>query len=412
MEALVIEDSHQLSGTIKSQGAKNGALQATCVTLLTPNPVTIRNIPDVLDINNLIKLIQETGAKVTRINKDDYVFQADKVNLDYLDNDASVDKRSSLCGSALMVSPSLGRFGRSTIAKPGGNKVGHRRLDIHFLSFKAPGAKFRHDTICDAYHTETASKLRGCYMPLGEMPVIGTANTIMAVMMAEGITTMYNAVCEPYIQQSCHLSNAMGANISGIASNLLTVIGVKSLCGAKHTVLPDMIGAGPFVGMAVVIGNGVRIKDVAVWHLGVIPDTFRRLGIKIKIKGNDLLIPRQSRYQIDSFIDGTIVTLNDASWSGLAPGLLSVLLVVVTQACGCVSFHQRVFKNRLFFVDKLIDMRAQITLCNPYRAVVIGHDCQFRLRAGHTTSLDVRIGIALLITVLSAEGISRIENTA
>lgn len=412
MEAFVIEGGHQLSGTIKPQGAKNEALQVICATLLTSDPVTIKNIPDILDVNNLIKLIQEIGVKVTRINKNDYVFQADEVNLDYLDSDAFVNKCSSLRGSVLMIGPLLGRFGKSTIAKPGGDKIGRRRLDTHFLGFKALGAKFRHDAVRDVYHIETANKLKGCYMLLDEASVTGTANIIMAAVMAEGTTTVYNAACEPYIQQLCHLLNAMGANISGIASNLLTIVGVKSLHKAKHTVLPDMIEVGSFIGMAAMVGNGVRIKDVAVRHLGIIPDTFKRLGIKIKIEGNDLFIPRQPHYQIDSFIDGTIMTLSDAPWPGLTPDLLSVLLVVATQARGCVLFHQKMFESRLFFVDKLIDMRAQIILCDPHRAVVIGHDRQFRLRAGRMTSPDIRAGIALLIAALSAEGTSRIENIA
>lgn len=411
MEAFIIEGGHRLSGTITPQGAKNEALQVICATLLTPQPVTIKNIPDILDVNNLIKLLQEIGVKVTRINKNDYIFQADAIDLAYLDSDAFVKKCSSLRGSVLMIGPLLGRFGKTTIAKPGGDKIGRRRLDTHFLGFKMLGAHFRHEEQRDVYHIE-APKLKGCYMLLDEASVTGTANIIMSAVLAEGTTTIYNAACEPYIQQLCHLLNAMGANISGIASNLLTIEGVKTLHGANHTVLPDMIEVGSFIGMAAMVGDGIRIKNVSIEQLGIIPDTFRRLGIEIQVEDDDLIIPKHAHYQIDSFIDGTIMTLSDAPWPGLTPDLLSVLLVVATQARGSVLFHQKMFESRLFFVDKLIDMRAQIILCDPHRAVVVGHDRQVTLRAGRMTSPDIRAGIALLIAALSANGTSRIENIA
>lgn len=311
----------------------------------------------------------------------------------------------------LLIGPLLGRFGKAIIAKPGGDKIGRRRLDTHFLGFKHLGAKFVHDDGCNVFRIE-ARKLKGCYMLLDEASVTGTANIIMTAVLAEGTTTIYNAACEPYIQQLCHLLNAMGARISGIASNLLTIVGVKTLHGAEHTILPDMIEVGSFIGMAAMVGEGIRIKDVSLRNLGIIPDAFRRLGVKVKEEGDDLVIPHQSHYVIDSFIDGTIMTLSDAPWPGLTPDLLSVLLVVATQARGSVLFHQKMFESRLFFVDKLIDMGAQIILCDPHRAVVVGHDHKLQLRAGRMTSPDIRAGIALLIAALSANGTSRIANIA
>lgn len=311
----------------------------------------------------------------------------------------------------LLIGPLLGRFGKAIIAKPGGDKIGRRRLDTHFLGFKHLGAKFVHDDGCNVFRIK-ARKLKGCYMLLDEASVTGTANIIMTAVLAEGTTTIYNAACEPYIQQLCHLLNAMGARISGIASNLLTIVGVKTLHGAEHTILPDMIEVGSFIGMAAMVGEGIRIKDVSLRNLGIIPDAFRRLGVKVKEEGDDLVIPHQSHYVIDSFIDGTIMTLSDAPWPGLTPDLLSVLLVVATQARGSVLFHQKMFESRLFFVDKLIDMGAQIILCDPHRAVVVGHDHKLQLRAGRMTSPDIRAGIALLIAALSANGTSRIANIA
>lgn len=411
MEAFVIEGGHRLSGTIQPQGAKNEALQVICATLLTSAPVRIKNIPDILDVNNLIRLLQQVGVKVTRVHKNEYIFQADAIDLAYLDSDEFVQKCSSLRGSVLMIGPLLGRLGRATIAKPGGDKIGRRRLDTHFLGFKKLGASFKHEESRNIYHIE-AEQLHGTYMLLDEASVTGTANIIMTAVLAKGTTTIYNAACEPYIQQLCRLLNDMGAKISGIASNLLTIEGVSSLHGAEHTVLPDMIEVGSFIGMAAMVGNGVRIKDASVKDLGIILDSFRRLGIKIKVEGDDIVIPHQPHYQIDSFIDGTIMTLSDAPWPGLTPDLLSVLLVVATQARGSVLFHQKMFESRLFFVDKLIDMRAQIILCDPHRAVVVGHDRKIRLRAGRMSSPDIRAGIALLIAALSANGTSRIENIA
>lgn len=411
MESFVIEGGHKLQGTIKPQGAKNEALEVICATLLTPEAVRINNIPDIQDVNNLIKLLQTIGVKVTRHNKNDYTFQADELDLSYLDSLEFVKACAALRGSVLMIGPLLGRFGKATVAKPGGDKIGRRRLDTHFLGFKYLGAKFSREDEREVFHIE-ARKLKGCYMLLDEASVTGTANIIMAAVLAMGTTTIYNAACEPYIQQLCHLLNAMGACISDIGSNLLTVVGVSSLHGATHRILPDMIEVGSFVGMAAMCGDGIRIKDVSVRDLGIIPDAFRRLGVKVKIEGDDLWIPPTNHYEIDSFIDGTIMTLADAPWPGLTPDLLSVLLVVATQARGSVLFHQKMFESRLFFVDKLIDMGAQIILCDPHRAVVIGHDRKRTLRAGRMTSPDIRAGIALLIAALSASGTSKIANIA
>ena len=411
MESFVIEGGHLLSGTITPQGAKNEALEVICATLLTSEPVRITNIPDILDVNNLISLLQEIGVKVTRNSRHDYTFQADQLNLDYLNSQEFVNKCASLRGSVLMIGPLLGRFGKATVAKPGGDKIGRRRLDTHFLGFNKLGADFVHDEERDVYQIK-ADSLNGCYMLLDEASVTGTANIIMAAVTAKGTTTIYNAACEPYIQQLCHMLNHMGANISGIASNLITIVGVKHLHGAKHRILPDMIEVGSFIGMAAMVGNGIRIKNVSLRNLGIIPDAFRRLGVKIEVEGDDLFIPHQEHYVVDSFIDGTIMTLADAPWPGLTPDLLSVLLVVATQAKGSVLIHQKMFESRLFFVDKLIDMRAQIILCDPHRAVVVGHDHDIKLRAGRMTSPDIRAGIALLIAALSAEGTSRIANIA
>lgn len=411
MESFVIEGGHQLSGTIVPQGAKNEALEVICATLLTHEPVRINNIPDILDVNNLIKLLEDIGVKVTRHSRNDYTFQANELNLDYLDSLEFVQKCASLRGSVLMIGPLLGRFGKATVAKPGGDKIGRRRLDTHFLGFKNLGARFLRDEERDVYYI-AAKELRGTYMLLDEASVTGTANIIMAAVMAKGTTTIYHAACEPYIQQLCHLLNAMGANISGIASNLITIVGVDTLHGASHRILPDMIEVGSFIGMAAMVGNGIRIKDVSLRDLGCIPNVFRQLGIKMSVDGDDLFIPHQNHYQVESFIDGTIMTFADAPWPGLTPDLLSVLLVTATQARGSVLIHQKMFESRLFFVDKLIDMGAQIILCDPHRAVVIGQDRRITLRAGRMTSPDIRAGIALLIAALSANGTSRIANIA
>ena len=409
MTSFIIEGGHPLQGTITPQGAKNEALQVICASLLTHEPVTISNIPDILDVNNLILLLQEMGVKVQRNSRNEYTFQADELNLDYLDSVDFVKKCASLRGSVLMIGPLLGRFRKATVSKPGGDKIGRRRLDTHFLGFEKLGARFERDEQRDVYQIK-AEQLQGTYMLLDEASVTGTANIIMASVLAKGVTTIYNAACEPYIQQLCHLLNHMGANISGIASNLLTIVGVEKLHGASHKILPDMIEVGSFIGMAAMMGKGVRIKDVSLKNLGLIPDAFHRLGIKIDVDGDDLIIPHQSHYQIPTFIDGTIMTLADAPWPGLTPDLLSVLLVVATQAQGSVLIHQKMFESRLFFVDKLIDMGAQIILCDPHRAVVVGQDHRITLRAGRMTSPDIRAGIALLIAALCATGTSRIAN--
>ena len=411
MQSFIIEGGHTLSGTITPQGAKNEALQVICATLLTSEPVTIHNIPDILDVNNLIQLLRDINVKVERLSRNDYTFQADEVNLSYLESDEFVRKCAALRGSVLMIGPLLARFGKAVVAEPGGDKIGRRRLDTHFLGFKKLGARFDFNEARNVYEIH-ASVLKGCYMLLDEASVTGTANIIMASVFAKGTTTIYNAACEPYIQQLCHLLNKMGAEISGIGSNLLTIVGTDRLHGAGHRILPDMIEVGSFIGMAAMVGDGIRIKNVSLKDLGIIPDTFRRLGVKIKVEDDDLLIPRQPHYVIDSFIDGSIMTIADAPWPGLTPDLLSVLLVVATQARGSVLFHQKMFESRLFFVDKLIDMGAQIILCDPHRAVVVGHDHKKILRAGRMTSPDIRAGIALLIAALSANGTSRIDNIA
>lgn len=411
MESFIIEGGHQLQGTITPQGAKNEALEVIAAVLLTSDPVRITNIPDILDVNNLIRLLQDMGVKVTRNGKGDFTFQADELNLDFLASDEYVRKCSALRGSVLMMGPLLGRFGKAVVAEPGGDKIGRRRLDTHFLGFKNLGAAFYADDERHVYNIE-AEKLHGTYMLLDEASVTGTANIIMAAVLAEGKTTIYNAACEPYIQQLCTMLNAMGAKITGIASNLLYIDGVSELHGTEHRILPDMIEVGSFIGMAAMVGNGIRIKDCAVAHLGVIPDAFRRLGVKIDVDGDDLYIPHQPHYVVDSFLDGSIMTLADAPWPGLTPDLLSVLIVVATQARGSVLVHQKMFESRLFFVDKLIDMGAQIILCDPHRCVIVGHDRNIQLRAGRMSSPDIRAGIALLIAALGAKGTSRIDNIA
>ncbi|WP_278818640.1 UDP-N-acetylglucosamine 1-carboxyvinyltransferase [Leyella stercorea] len=411
MESFIIEGGRPLRGTITPQGAKNEALEVIAAVLLTPEPVRITNIPDILDVNNLIRLLQDVGVKVMRNGKGDFTFQADELNLEFLASDEYVKKCAALRGSVLMMGPLLARFGKAVVAEPGGDKIGRRRLDTHFLGFKNLGAEFNSDDERHVYNIE-AEKLHGTYMLLDEASVTGTANVVMAAVLAEGTTTIYNAACEPYIQQLCHLLNAMGANISGIASNLITIVGVEKLHGATHRILPDMIEVGSFIGMAAMVGDGIRIKDCAVKQLGVIPDAFRRLGVQIDVDGDDLYIPHQSHYVVDSFIDGSIMTLADAPWPGLTPDLLSVLIVVATQARGSVLVHQKMFESRLFFVDKLIDMGAQIILCDPHRCVIVGHDRNKQLRAGRMSSPDIRAGIALLIAALGAKGTSRIDNIA
>ena len=409
MASFKIEGGHLLSGTIVPQGAKNEALQVICATLLTNDEVIIRNIPDIRDVNNLIQLLKDIGVKVSKEQQGVFHFQADELNLDYLGSEEFVQKCAALRGSVLMIGPLLARMGKAVIAKPGGDKIGRRRLDTHFLGFKYLGADFRQNPKTEVYEI-AAKQLVGTYMLLDEASVTGTANIIMAAVLAKGTTTIYNAACEPYIQQLCHMLNRMGANISGIGSNLITIVGVKHLHGTAHRLLPDMIEVGSFIGMAAMVGNGIRIKNVSLRNLGIIPDAFRRLGVKIIEEGDDLYIPRQEHYEVDSFIDGTIMTLADAPWPGLTPDLLSVLIVVATQARGTVLFHQKMFESRLFFVDKLIDMGAQIILCDPHRAVVVGHGRVNTLRPQRMSSPDIRAGIALLIAAMSADGVSQISN--
>ena len=409
MASFIIEGGHLLQGTITPQGAKNEALQVICATLLTEEEVIIRNIPNIRDVNNLIQLLRDIGVKVSKKEESTYTFKADELNLDYLQSDEFVKKCAALRGSVMMIGPLLARMGKAVITKPGGDKIGRRRLDTHFLGFEKLGATFNRVEGRDVYEI-SAKQLKGTYMLLDEASVTGTANIIMAAVFAKGTTTIYNAACEPYLQQLCKMLNSMGARISGIASNLLTIEGVDSLHGTDHLILPDMIEVGSFIGMAAMCGNGVRIKDVSVENLGIIPDAFRRLGVEIEVEGDDLWIPRQDHYEIQSFMDGTIMTLADAPWPGLTPDLLSVLIVVATQARGSVLFHQKMFESRLFFVDKLIDMGAQIILCDPHRAVVVGHDRKITLRGGRMSSPDIRAGIALLIAAMSAKGTSRIDN--
>ena len=409
MSSFIIEGGHTLQGEITPQGAKNEALQVLCATLLTSEPVRIKNIPNIADVNNQIRLLSEIGVKTTQNGTGDYTFQADSVNLNYLGSDEFLIRCSHLRGSVMFLGPLLARYGSASVSRPGGDQIGRRRLDTHFLGFKKLGATFDYDKERGVF-TIQARELRGTYMLLDEASVTGTANIIMAAVMAKGTTTIYNAACEPYIQQLCLLLNQMGARISGIASNRLTIEGVEELHGAEHTILPDMIEVGSFIGMAAMCGKGVRIKNTAYGQLGIIPYTFRRLGIDVRHEGDDIFIPEQEHYEIDSFIDGSFMTLSDAPWPGLTPDLLSVLLVVATQAKGSVLIHQKMFESRLFFVDKLIDMGAQIILCDPHRAVVVGHDKRMPLHGGRMTSPDIRAGIALLIAAMSAQGTSQIDN--
>ena len=410
MASFIIEGGHPISGTITPQGAKNEALQVLGATLLTAEPVRIQNIPNILDINNLIKLMEDIGVKVRCLGKGDYTFQADKIDLQYLHSEEYLNRCASLRGSVLLIGPLLARFGRATIAKPGGDKIGRRRMDTHFMGMQALGAQFRFDEENDIYEIASDKRLRGTYMLLDEASVTGTANIIMAAVLAEGTTTIYNAACEPYIQQLCKMLCQMGARISGIGSNLLTIEGVESLHGAEHVILPDMIEVGSFIGIGALCGHGLTIKNVGLRHLGIIPEAFRRLGVKIEERGDDIFVPGPQHYAVESFIDGSFMTISDAPWPGLTPDLLSILLVVATQAKGSVLVHQKMFESRLFFVDKLIDMGAQIILCDPHRAVVVGHDRSLNLRGRRMTSPDIRAGIALLMAAMSAEGTSRIEN--
>ncbi len=409
MASFVIEGGHRLSGDIYPQGAKNEVLQIICATLLTAEEVTVHNIPDILDVNNLIQLMRDMGVSVSKKGIDTYSFQAADIDFAYLESDAFLKKCSSLRGSVMLVGPMVARFGKAMISKPGGDKIGRRRLDTHFIGIQNLGANFIYNEKRGIYEI-SAKQLHGSYMLLDEASVTGTANIVMAAVLARGKTTIYNAACEPYVQQLCRMLNRMGAKIEGIASNLLTIEGVDELHGTEHTILPDMIEVGSFIGMAAMTRSELTIKNVSYENLGIIPDSFRRLGIKMEQRGDDIYVPSQETYQIESFIDGSIMTIADAPWPGLTPDLLSVLLVVATQAKGSVLIHQKMFESRLFFVDKLIDMGAQIILCDPHRAVVIGHDHGFKLRGGNMTSPDIRAGIALLIAAMSADGISRIHN--
>lgn len=409
MAVFKVEGGHRLHGSITPQGAKNEALQILCATLLTPERVTVHNIPQILDVMQLIELLRAMGVEVDRLSDDTYSFRAREIDFDYLRTDDYRRRCARLRGSVMLIGPMLARFGVGYIPKPGGDKIGRRRLDTHFLGFQKLGAKFNFDVADDFFMVE-GRELKGTYMLLDEASVTGTANIIMAAVLARGTTTIYNAACEPYVQQLCRMLNRMGAKIEGIASNLLTIEGVDELHGTEHTILPDMIEVGSFIGMAAMTRSELTIKNVSYENLGIIPDSFRRLGIKMEQRGDDIYVPSQETYQIESFIDGSIMTIADAPWPGLTPDLLSVLLVVATQAKGSVLIHQKMFESRLFFVDKLIDMGAQIILCDPHRAVVIGHDHGFKLRGGNMTSPDIRAGIALLIAAMSADGISRIHN--
>ena len=409
MASFKIEGGHRLSGSITPQGAKNEALQVICAVLLSPETIIISNIPDILDVNNLIGLLSDMGVEVHRINSDTYSFKAENINLDYLETEDFYTKSAALRGSVMIVGPMVARFGKAIIPKPGGDKIGRRRLDTHFLGIQKLGADFHYDPDAKLYKID-AKKLTGCYMLLDEASVTGTANIVMAAVLAEGVTTIYNAACEPYLQQLCKMLNSMGAEISGVGSNLLSIKGVESLKGCSHRILPDMIEVGSFIGMAAMTASEITIKNVAYDQLGLIPDSFRRLGIQLEQIGDDIYIPSQESYSIESFIDGSIMIIADAPWPGLTPDLLSVFLVVAAKANGSVLIHQKMFESRLFFVDKLIDMGAQIILCDPHRATVIGQGNQLHLRASTMSSPDIRAGIALLIAALSAEGTSIIHN--
>ncbi len=409
MGTFQITGGQELKGSITPQGAKNEALQIICATLLTPERVTISNIPDIHDVNKLIDILADLGVKVQRKGHGVYSFKADDLNLAYLESDEFKLKGSSLRGSIMIVGPLLARFGKGYIPKPGGDKIGRRRLDTHFIGFQKLGAKFRYKADESFYGVE-AKKLKGCYMLLEEASVTGTANIVMAAALAEGTTTIYNAACEPYLQQLCDMINRMGGKISGIGSNLLQIEGVKELGGCDHRVLPDMIEIGSWIGMAAMTGSEITIKDVNYDRLGIIPDVFRKMGIKLQRNNDDIIVPKQDHYEIETFIDGSILTISDAPWPGFTPDLLSIALVISTQARGSVLIHQKMFESRLFFVDKLIDMGAQIILCDPHRATVIGMDKATALKATTMTSPDIRAGISLLIAALSADGVSTIHN--
>ena len=409
MSSFEIKGSRPMKGEITPQGAKNEALQVICATLLTSETVTIKNIPDILDVNNLILLLSEMGVVVHRESPNTCSFTASNIDLEYLQTTDFRAKASSLRGSIMIMGPLLARFGRAYFPKPGGDKIGRRRLDTHFYGFEKLGARFEYNPD-EIFYSVDAHSLKGAYMLLDEASVTGTANIVMAAVLTSGTTTIYNAACEPYLQQLCKMLNSMGAKISGIGSNLLVIQGVTSLTGCQHNILPDMIEVGSFIGMAAMTQSEITIKDAAPAELGIIPLSFERMGIKMEIRGEDIFIPAQDEYVIDTFIDGSIMTIADAPWPGLTPDLLSIFLVVATQAKGSVLIHQKMFESRLFFVDKLIDMRAQIILCDPHRATVIGNNQRTKLRASVMTSPDIRAGVALLIAALSAQGTSVIHN--
>ena len=409
MAKFRVEGGHRLSGEITPQGAKNEALQIICAALLTPERVVLHNVPIIADVMQLLELLEAIGVKVERLSEDSFALTAADINLDYLRTADYHQRCRRLRGSVMMIGPLLARFGVGFMPKPGGDKIGRRRLDTHFLGFQKLGAKFDFDR-SDEFYSVEAERLKGTYMLLDEASVTGTANIVMAAVLAEGRTTIYNAACEPYLQQLCKMLNRMGAKISGIASNLLTIDGVESLGGTEHTMLPDMIEVGSFIGMAAMTRSELTIKDVSYDNLGIIPAQFARMGIRFEQRGDDIYIPQQDSYSIESFIDGSIMTIADAPWPGLTPDLLSIFLVVATQAKGSVLIHQKMFESRLFFVDKLIDMGAQIILCDPHRATVVGHNHEHALRAANMTSPDIRAGVALLIAAMSAEGVSTIQN--
>ena len=409
MTSFQIEGGRRLSGSITPQGAKNEALQVLCAVLLTSETITISNIPNILDVNNLIALLGDMGVEINQLSPDTYTFKAENINSDYFQTKDFYTKSASLRGSVMIVGPLVARFGKAIIPKPGGDKIGRRRLDTHFVGIQKLGAEFSYDADAKRYEI-SAKKLTGCYMLLDEASVTGTANILMAAVLAEGTTTIYNAACEPYLQQLCKMLNSMGAKIKGVGSNLLTIEGVKSLGACTHRILPDMIEIGSFIGMAAMTASEITIKNVAYKELGIIPESFRRLGIKLEQRGDDIFIPQQDNYVIESYIDGSIMTISDAPWPGLTPDLLSVFLVIAAKAQGSVLIHQKMFESRLFFVDKLIDMGAQIILCDPHRATVIGQGDNLHLRASTMSSPDIRAGIALLIAALCAEGTSTIHN--
>ena len=410
MASFIVEGNHHLHGEITPQGAKNEALQVICAVLLPREEVVIENVPDILDVNNLIQLVRDMGVEVARRGENTYSFRAAHLHPEFIESPSFMEKCAKLRGSVMLIGPLLSRLGEMFYATPGGDKIGRRRLDTHFRGMLNLGATFQFDEERKGYKFQCKNGLKGTYMLLDEASVTGTANIIMAAVKAKGTTTIYNAACEPYIQQLCRMLNQMGARISGIASNLLTIEGVEELHGTTHRILPDMIEVGSFIGMAAMTHSELTIKNVSWENLGIIPESFRRLGLKLEKRGDDMFIPQQEHYEIESFLDGSILTLADAIWPGLTPDLLSVLLVVATQAKGSILIHQKMFESRLFFVDKLIDMGAQIILCDPHRAVVIGHDNRIRLRAKNMVSPDIRAGIAMLIAAMSADGVSRIDH--